>query len=123
VIVTDLGSRQHGLHQIGVAAGDLEEAEGRFENVVQGFSKDRPDLAVSEATAFDQLAIRLPLLPGTGPARRRPPLRRRAEIDEYERLPGRCLLSTKVQPKGKRSENPQFLSISFVRGKRGRPEG
>jgi hypothetical protein len=59
VIVTDLGSRQHDLHQTGVAAGDVEEAEGRFENVVQGFSKDRPDLAVSQATAFDQLAVRL----------------------------------------------------------------
>jgi hypothetical protein len=82
--VADWGSRQRGLHQTAVAAGDVEEAEGRCKNVVQGFSKDCPDLAVSQAIAFDQLAVRLPLLLELG-QRASAPLRRRAEIDEYER--------------------------------------
>jgi hypothetical protein len=37
VIVADLGSAQCGLHRTAVAAGNVEEAEGRRENVVQGF--------------------------------------------------------------------------------------
>jgi len=61
VIVADLGSGQRSLHQTGVAAGDVEEAEGRFETIVQGCSKDTPDFAVGQDTAFDQLAVRAPL--------------------------------------------------------------
>ena len=35
VMVADLGFAQRGLHHTGVAAGDIAEAEGRLENVVQ----------------------------------------------------------------------------------------
>jgi hypothetical protein len=62
VIVTNLGSAQRSLHRTGVAAGNVEEAEGRRENVVQGFSKDIAYLTVGQVIAFDQLAVRGPLL-------------------------------------------------------------
>jgi hypothetical protein len=45
-----------------VAASNVKEAEGRRENVVQSFSEDTAHLAVGQAIAFDQLAIRGPLL-------------------------------------------------------------
>jgi hypothetical protein len=57
-----LGSAQCGLHRTGVAAGNVEEAEGRRENVGQGLSEDIAYLAVGQAIAFDQLAVRGPLL-------------------------------------------------------------
>ena len=62
VIVADLGSAQRGLHRTAVAAGNVEEAEGRRENVIQGFSEDTAHLAVGQAIAFDELAVRSPLL-------------------------------------------------------------
>jgi hypothetical protein len=62
VIVADLGSAQRGLHDTGVAAGNVEEAEGRRENTVQGFPEDSAHRAVGQAIAFDQLAICGPLL-------------------------------------------------------------
>ena len=36
--------------------------KGDLKTSFRVFSKDRPDLAVSQATAFNQLAVRLPLL-------------------------------------------------------------
>ena len=62
VIVADLGSAQRGLHRTGVAAGNVEEAEGRRENTVQGFSEETAHRAVGQAIAFDELAVRGPLL-------------------------------------------------------------
>ncbi|MGZ9110324.1 MAG: hypothetical protein ACXW3X_04360 [Rhodoplanes sp.] len=62
VIVADFGSRQRGLHHAGVAAGDVEEAEGRREDVVQSFSENAADLALGQIVAFDELAVRGPLL-------------------------------------------------------------
>jgi hypothetical protein len=62
VIVADLGSGQCGLHRTGIAAGNVEEAEGRRENTVQGFPEDTAHLAVGQAIAFDELAVRGPLL-------------------------------------------------------------
>jgi hypothetical protein len=55
----DLGSAQL---RTAVAAGNVEEAEGRRENVIQGFSEDTAHLAVGQAIAFDELAVRSPLL-------------------------------------------------------------
>jgi len=46
VIVADLRSGERGLHRAGVAAGDVEEAEGLLEHLVQGPSQDAADLAV-----------------------------------------------------------------------------
>ena len=123
MIVADLGSRQRGLHQTGVAAGDVEKAEGRFEDVVQGCSKDSPDFAVSQATAFDQLAVSLPLflkLGQRGGVHDRAAGLKLVNMNVYQ---GRCLLSKKVQPQGNvAQENPQFGSISLVRGE-GRRRG
>jgi hypothetical protein len=59
--MADFGSGQCCLHQTGIAAGDVEKAEGRFEAVVQGRSKDMPDFAVSQDTTFDQLTVSAPL--------------------------------------------------------------
>jgi hypothetical protein len=62
VIVADLGSAQRGLHRTGVAAGNIEEAEGRRENTIQGFPEETAHRAVGQAIAFDELAVRGPLL-------------------------------------------------------------
>ena len=62
VIVAHLRSAQRGLHHTGVAAGNVEKTERRRENIVQGFSKDTAYFAVGQAIAFDQLAVRGPLL-------------------------------------------------------------
>jgi hypothetical protein len=62
LIVTDLGSAQCGLHRTAVAAGNVEEAEGRRENTVQGFPEKTAHRAVGHAIAFDELAVRGPLL-------------------------------------------------------------
>ena len=62
VIVANLGSAECGRHRTGIAASNVEEAEGRRENVVKGFSEDTAHLAVGQAIAFDQLAVRGPLL-------------------------------------------------------------
>jgi hypothetical protein len=59
--VADLSSLQCGLHQAGVTAGNVEKAERRLEKVVERVSKDCPDLAMCQATAFDQFAVRTPL--------------------------------------------------------------
>jgi hypothetical protein len=62
VIVAHLGSAKCGLHHTGVAAGNVEKRERRRENIVQGFSKDTAHFAVGQTIAFDQLAVRGPLL-------------------------------------------------------------
>jgi hypothetical protein len=122
--VADSGSGQCSLHQTGVAAGDVEEAEGRFETVVQGRSKDTPDFAVGQDITFNQLAVRS-TVPGTGPARRRPRPRRRVEIGEYERLPKPLPLHRNRSNRKEMPfrENPVFRSISSVRGAGRREEG
>src|SRR3954447_14194986 len=93
--------------------GDLKRRSGFLE----GLPRPRGE----PGNRFQPACGTSPTAPGTGPKRRRPPLRRRAEIDEYERSPSRCLLSKKVQPKGNVAQATRnFLSISFVWGKRGR---
>jgi hypothetical protein len=62
VIVADFGAAQRRLHHAGVAAGDVEEGEGRLENLVQGRPQDGADLAVGQVIAFDHLAVGRPLL-------------------------------------------------------------
>jgi hypothetical protein len=54
--------RSAALHHAGVAAGNVEEGEGRRENVVEGFAEDAADLALGQAIAFDQLAVGRPLV-------------------------------------------------------------
>ena len=60
--MANLGAAQRGLHHAGIAAGDVEEAEGRWKHLVQGRVQDTADLAVGYVIAFDDLAIGRPLL-------------------------------------------------------------
>jgi len=85
VVVANVGSVERGRHHAGVAAGDVEEAEGLGESLVEGPPQDRADLALGQAITVDQFPVGPPFVAETALALQRPEGRRRAEIHEYER--------------------------------------
>src|SRR4029077_6816808 len=105
-----------GLHRTGVAAGNVEEAERRRENVVQGFSEDTACLAVGQAIAFDELAVRGPLLLELRKRRSVHHCAAGLELMDMNVYQVRCLTSQRGNRPGatcSRGASPQFSSMSM----------